>query len=200
MEKQALNIIWLKRDLRLQDHEGFFRAEASPLDYLVVYIFDEHLLKGPDCSLRHHQFVYHSLLDLNKQLAPYEREIKICYGESAKVFNFFARNYTIKQVFSYKESGTQRTWDRDKEVEQLFKLKDIKWVPELAPLPTAYIHEPWNITPLERSMMGDMNNYPEPIVDVMQSASVARKKIWAYLSTLLVQQENARILKKHTQR
>jgi hypothetical protein len=49
-------------------------------------------------------------------------------------------------------------------------------------------------------MMGEMINYPEPIVDVMQSASVARKKIWAYRSTLLVQQENARILKKHTQR
>ena len=75
-----------------------------------------------------------------------------------------------------------------------------QWVPEFSQLPTAYVHEPWTITPLERVMTDRLEDYPNPMVDVMKSASVARKKIWSYRSSLLVQQENSRILKKHTQR
>ena len=62
--KQAINIVWLKRDIRSQDHLPLWKAEQSSLPYLIVYIFEPHLIAYKDTSLRHLQFIYHSLLEL----------------------------------------------------------------------------------------------------------------------------------------
>ena len=52
---------------------------------------------------------------------------------------------------------------------------------------------------LEKACLPDLSSvYPNPIVDIALAASVARKKIWSYRESLLVKQENQRILKKHT--
>jgi len=42
-----------------------------------------------------------------------------------------------------------------------------RWVPELAPAPTAWIHAPWRAPPVERASVGLMlgRDYPHPIVD-----------------------------------
>ncbi|OYX22695.1 MAG: deoxyribodipyrimidine photolyase [Rhodobacterales bacterium 32-66-7] len=49
------------------------------------------------------------------------------------------------------------------------------WVPELAPVPDAFLHEPWK-WPEARRVLGD--RYPEPIVDVSTAAREAREAIW----------------------
>ena len=40
-------------------------------------------------------------------------------------------------------------------------------------------------------------NYPNPIIDLVESSRTARKKIWGHRKHPLVQKENKRILKKH---
>ena len=114
--KVPINIVWLKRDIRLADHEGFYLAEQAKNDYISLYIFDPLELSGPDASLRHRQFVYHSLKDVNRQLEVVQRQLLIAWGDTLSVFQFLADSFTIEQVFSYQESGTIRTWDRDKQM------------------------------------------------------------------------------------
>ena len=82
--KPAINIVWFKRDIRLADHEGFYLAEQAEQDYIPLYIFDPDELAGPDSSLRHQQFVFHSLVDMNKQLEAFGREIIVCWGNTDK--------------------------------------------------------------------------------------------------------------------
>ena len=40
MRKLAINIVWIKRDLRTLDHESFHAADSKNTPYLPVYIFD----------------------------------------------------------------------------------------------------------------------------------------------------------------
>ena len=68
MDRKPLQIVWLKRDLRLHDHAAFAAAENAGLPYLAIYILEPSLIEYPDTSLRHLQFIYHSIRDMNEQL------------------------------------------------------------------------------------------------------------------------------------
>ena len=126
--KEAMNIVWLKRDLRLQDHLPFFEAENnSKCNYLPVYILEPSAMAYPDSSLRHVQFVYHSILEMNSILAAYNRKVHILYGEAMEVFNSLNEQFDIQNVYSYQESGVKATWDRDKNVSSFLQKNGIEW-------------------------------------------------------------------------
>ena len=74
-----------------------------------------------------------------------------------------------------------------------------KWIPELAKVPVAYIHEPWTMTAMEQSFCGVLMGkaYPLPIVDLQDSSRAARDKIWGHKKHPAVQEEKKRLLKKH---
>jgi deoxyribodipyrimidine photo-lyase len=74
-----------------------------------------------------------------------------------------------------------------------------KWVPELADVPVEFIHEPWEMTPMEQTFCGVTlgTDYPLPIVDLKESARIARDKIWGHKKHPLVQKEKKRLLQKH---
>ena len=93
MNKSSINIVWLKRDIRAQDHEPFFNAESSNLKYYAIYVFEPSMIAYPDTGLRHLMFVYHSILALNKVLAPFNRKVEVFYGEAVKVLSFFTKSF-----------------------------------------------------------------------------------------------------------
>jgi deoxyribodipyrimidine photo-lyase len=75
-----------------------------------------------------------------------------------------------------------------------------KWVPELAHLPTPFVHEPYLMTPLDEQF----NNfelgvsYPNPIVDIKVARKKASDTLWNMKKNTQVRKESERILKKHT--
>jgi deoxyribodipyrimidine photo-lyase len=70
MKKMPLNIVWLKRDLRLNDHRPLYEAEQASIPYMVIYLFEPEIIAHSDTSQRHLQFVYHSILEMNTFLKP----------------------------------------------------------------------------------------------------------------------------------
>ncbi len=73
------------------------------------------------------------------------------------------------------------------------------WVPELARVPAANIHEPWLMPPLEQDLFGFHigQDYPAPIVDIAETAREAQRKLYAQRKSDLAQTEKDRILKRH---
>ncbi len=124
---EKINIVWLKRDLRLQDHAPLQAAEQSELPYLIIYLFEPSIITYPDTSLRHLQFVYHSIQYINKELEPYKRGVELFYGEAIEVLAFLGAQFSIQNIFSHRESGIQITFDRDKKVQSFCKQYQISW-------------------------------------------------------------------------
>ena len=75
-----------------------------------------------------------------------------------------------------------------------------KWVPELAKVPSAYIHEPWHIPPMELQFLGFSLgvDYPNPIVDIERMRAFASDALYSFKKKNAVKQEGKRILEKHT--
>jgi deoxyribodipyrimidine photo-lyase len=125
--KKSINIVWLKRDLRVQDHAAFDAADKSELPILPIFILEPSQLAYPDCSERHLLFQYHSVLGINEFLAPANIQVEIFHSEALRVFKLLTELYDVKNVFSYQESGIMLTFKRDLEVKDFFKKKNIDW-------------------------------------------------------------------------
>lgn len=127
MTKKKINIVWLKRDLRLRDHMPLFKAEKAGTPYLILYIFEPTIIVHYDTSLRHLQFIYHSIKYLNRELKIYNRRVELLYGNSINIYNDILSKYDIGTIFSYQESGTNITWNRDKKIKKFCNHNNILW-------------------------------------------------------------------------
>ena len=127
MKGQPINIVWLKRDIRSQDHEPLFMAEQAGIPYRIIYLFEPTLMDYPDTSPRHLQFIFHAILALNKTLRPFKRNVDVFYGEAIDIFEYLNECFEIKALFSFRESGTQITWQRDKKMASFCKQHHIIW-------------------------------------------------------------------------
>ncbi|MDA0728540.1 MAG: deoxyribodipyrimidine photo-lyase [Bacteroidetes bacterium] len=73
-----------------------------------------------------------------------------------------------------------------------------RWVPELALVPQEWIHAPWTAPPLEAALGGwTTQGYPEPMLDLEESARAARERLWAFRKREDARREGRRILAKH---
>ena len=122
-----INIVWFKRDLRTIDHEPLFYAELQNIPFLCIYIFDPKIINHPDTSDRHLSFIYHSIIDINKKLSKYNKEVQIFYGNSKDVFIQLFSSFEVNNIFSYQESGVKISWERDKAIKELCKAYSVDW-------------------------------------------------------------------------
>lgn len=125
--KTAIQVIWLKRDIRWQDHAAFAAALDRPEPVLVVYIYEPSYMAHPVSDDRHWRFVHQAIASLNQELEPYGGHVEEMLGEAEEVFSYLLSAYDIKHIWSYQEVGVQHTWDRDKAVRQLLNSNGVPW-------------------------------------------------------------------------
>lgn len=126
-QKEKINIVWLKRDLRTNDHLPLFEADKSDLPYLIIFLFEPSVIGYADTSMRHLQFQYASIMEMNQSLEKYGKHVHIFYAEAMEVFAQLSSSFEITAVYSYQESGCQHTFDRDISMAEIFRQHGIPW-------------------------------------------------------------------------
>jgi len=127
MEKQRINIVWFKRDLRLRDHAPLSAAIRDGLPVLLLYCFEPSLMAAPVHAPRHWRFVYESLKDLQQQLRPFRAPLYILHREIVPVLEQLTGKYEINGLFSHQETGIKISYDRDLAVGDFCKKRNIPW-------------------------------------------------------------------------
>ncbi|MET1219351.1 MAG: deoxyribodipyrimidine photo-lyase [Glaciecola sp.] len=128
MTRQAIDVIWFKRDLRLRDHAPLKQVEHNPRPVLLLYIVEPSLESDPHYDERHWRFIHQSLCDLNEQLKPYATSVRVLHGETQSVFAALQHIYHIHRVFSHEEIGLDITFQRDRVLRKWFLQQGIEWI------------------------------------------------------------------------
>ncbi len=125
--KDEMAVFWFRRDLRLSDNHGLFKALKSSKKVLPIFIFDTEILS----KLEHKEdkrvdFLVQVLNTLNEFLAKSGKTIKILHGNPLEIFKKLTNEYNINQVFS-NEDYEPSAIKRDAEIEKFLTSKEIEF-------------------------------------------------------------------------
>ena len=124
---EKISIVWLKRDLRIRDHEPLAKAINAGYPFLLLYCFEPSLVQAPQSDLRHWRFVWESLEDIHRSLVPFQGKVEIFHSEVEDVFGVLADHFQIQGVYSHQETGLKITFDRDLRMKDFFQKRNIPW-------------------------------------------------------------------------
>ena len=122
-----IDIVWLKRDLRLTDHAPLLHAGLASKNLALIYIFEPMLIDDPHYDIRHWRFVWQSLEDIKNQLENHNGKLNIFFGEALEVFKTLHHDYEINSIFSHEEIGIKKTYERDQAIANWTSLNHIQW-------------------------------------------------------------------------
>ena len=125
-------VVWLKRDLRLQDHEALSSALSSNKMVLLLYVAENSLISNDHFSNRHLNFIKQSLKEMNSRLNSYNSEILSVSGEMLETMEILSREFSIKEVYSHYETGINLTYYRDRFLKKWLIKNNIEWIEKKA--------------------------------------------------------------------
>jgi len=117
--KETVNIVWFKRDLRINDHSPLLEASNLGLPVLPLYVVEPEYWQQNFSSSRHWHFIYDCLLDLNMALTQLGQPLIIQVGEVYDVVTHLHAEYNIQAIYAHEETGNLWTYQRDISVNKL---------------------------------------------------------------------------------
>ena len=119
-------IVWFKRDLRVDDHRPLLEAAArGPV--LPLYVVEPELWQQPDASERQWLFCRESLIELRQVLAALGQPLVVRVGDVVRVLDRARRQFGIDGLWSHEETGNGWTYQRDKRVAAWARANGIQW-------------------------------------------------------------------------
>ncbi|WP_338292124.1 deoxyribodipyrimidine photo-lyase [Planctobacterium marinum] len=124
---ERVNIVWLKRDLRLRDHEPLYIAHQNGQPVLLLYVVEDILQQDPHMDIRHWRFIWQSLKDIEQQLALFASPLSVTSGDFLQTLWLLKKQFGRFNLFSQQEIGLENTFKRDREVAAWCEKNDIFW-------------------------------------------------------------------------
>ena len=164
-----VNIVWLKRDLRITDHVPLNAASETGLPVLLLYVFEPSLMHAPDYDVRHARFVWQSLQELQGQLAG-KIQMLVLKGEVTDILQSICMEQPIQGLYSHMETGNSLSYARDKAVARWCKQKGIRW-------------QQWGDRGIVRGLQ-QRNNWPKQWYEYMHAPKVSQSMATRQTATL----------------
>lgn len=123
---QEVQIVWFKRDLRVEDHAALAAAaKCGPV--LPLFIAEPDLWRGPDLSARQWAFVAESLNELRHDLTRLGQGLVVRIGDAIEVFERARLHFKQIRIWSHEETGNAWTYARDKRVGAWCRAQGVTW-------------------------------------------------------------------------
>lgn len=91
-----MQVVWFKRDLRVQDNRALFQACARG-DVLPLYVVEPAYWELPDASGRHWEFIAESLIELRDTLGRCGQPLIVRTGDVIDVLEWPVRRVQLNR-------------------------------------------------------------------------------------------------------
>jgi len=123
---RPLQLVWFKRDLRLDDHAPLVAAaERGPV--LCLYVYEDDLLASPEFTAAHQVFLNQALAELRTGLQACGADLVLRRGEMTGVLTRLHREAPFAALWSHEETGNDLTYRRDRRVAAWCRAQGIPW-------------------------------------------------------------------------
>lgn len=124
---RPFKLLWLKRDLRWQDHDALRAAFADSRALIALFCFEPLILRHPDSSRRHRKMQEQALQGLINELGPKHENLLIIEANADEVLSYLSLHFPLAEIFSHQEHGLEVTYARDKRVKEICAKNQINW-------------------------------------------------------------------------
>ncbi|MEM7763927.1 MAG: deoxyribodipyrimidine photo-lyase [Pseudomonadota bacterium] len=112
MTQPIINVVWYKRDLRVQDHAPLVAA-ADEGAVVPLYIVEPEVLGAPDMDAMHYAFIAECLAELRDDLTALGAPLIVRVGDPVEVFNAMHQQQPLARILAHEETGNALTFARD---------------------------------------------------------------------------------------
>ena len=125
MEKQQVNVCWLRRDLRLQDNTALYNALTSGLPVLLIFIFDKNILDNlEDRKDKRVAFIHETLEGIDSELKKHHSSLSVLNDTPIKAFENICNDFDVKEVFTNHDYEPYAI-ERDSKIKKFLEEKKI---------------------------------------------------------------------------
>lgn len=121
-------LLWMKRDLRVDDNPALAHAQAAGSVVLPVYIVEPDYWGLPDTSARQWAFTRECLQELSGQFAELGTSLIIRFGDAVECLETLRAKTGAELLVSHEETGNDWTFQRDRAVATWAGSAGIRWV------------------------------------------------------------------------
>jgi deoxyribodipyrimidine photo-lyase len=119
-------IVWFKRDLRVEDHAPLALAAArGPV--FPLYVLEPDLAVQPDASAQHAAFARECLSELDGALRARGVRLRVVTGTMPGVLDALLANLGRVRLWSHEETGNGASFARDRRVRAWCRIVGVEW-------------------------------------------------------------------------
>lgn len=102
--QEKVAFFWFRRDLRLEDNAGLFRALTSGLPVVPIFIFDSVILdKLEDKQDARVQFIHQQLVSLQEVFVKMGSSLRVFHGNPVEVWDSIFENWSVAEIYTNRD-------------------------------------------------------------------------------------------------
>ncbi|MEO6893508.1 MAG: deoxyribodipyrimidine photo-lyase [Ginsengibacter sp.] len=127
MNKEVINICWLRRDLRLTDNTALYHALRSGFPTLILFIFDKEILdKLEDKKDKRVSFIHETLKQINADLKKHNSALYALNDNPIKAFEKICDDFEVNEVYTNHDYEPYAI-ERDSKIKKILEAKNISF-------------------------------------------------------------------------
>jgi deoxyribodipyrimidine photo-lyase len=128
MKNELVNIMWFRRDLRLEDNAALYHALQKGKPVVPIFIFDTDILDElEDKTDRRVQFIHAALLEMQEELVGMGSSLEVYYGKPSEIIKELLSKYKVENVFTNHDYEPYAL-ERDKEIQSILSVAGIAFL------------------------------------------------------------------------